>query len=112
MEFRTKKRTLAVLSGLILLAPAVCAQQELRYEAWHVHSRSARVSQARRVGTLIISETSLSFQETYRSGKTPKHPHAWNWGYQEIQQLKMLPKSVTVLTYKDNKWKFGADREY
>jgi hypothetical protein len=54
----------------------------------------------------------VSFQETYKDGKTPKHPDAWRWNYQDIQQLKVEPKSLTVLTYKDNKWKLGADRRY
>ena len=42
----------------------------------------------------------------------PNIPHAWRWNYQDIQQLKIAPKALTVLTYTDNKWKLGADREY
>ena len=64
------------------------------------------------MGALAIAETGISFEETYKDGKKPKHPHRWRWAYQDIQQLKMSPKSVTVLTYKDNKWRLGADREY
>ena len=63
-------------------------------------------------GTLTITDAGVSFEETYKNGKKPKHPHAWRWDYQDIQQLKIAPKSLTVLTYKDNKWKLGADREY
>jgi len=64
------------------------------------------------MGALAIGEPGISFSETYKDGKKRKHPHAWRWTYQDIQQLKMAPKSLTVLTYKDNKWKLGADREY
>lgn len=64
------------------------------------------------MGSLTISDAGVSFEENYPGGKKPKHPHAWHWDYQDIQQLKIAPKSLTVLTYNDNKWKLGADREY
>jgi hypothetical protein len=116
VEFRTEKRTGALLIGLAILAPAVFAQgpapQGLSYDVWHGHSRPPHVKRAGNMGTLAITDTGVSFQETYQNGKTPKHPHAWRWDYQDIQQLKIDSKSLTVLTYKDNKWKLGADREY
>ena len=111
MEFRAEKRTIALITGL-LLSPALFAQQSFQYEAWHGHSRPPHIKKAGGLGTLTISDTGVSFQETYKDGRTPKHPHAWRWDYQDIQQLKIAPKSVTVLTYKDNKWKLGADRMY
>jgi hypothetical protein len=61
---------------------------------------------------LTIDDRGVAFEEKYKDGKTPKNPHVWRWDYQEIQQLKIAPKSLTVLTYKDNKWKLGADRQY
>ena len=64
------------------------------------------------MGTLTITNSGVAFEEKYPEGKTPEKPHAWHWDYQDIQQLKITPKSVTVLTYKDNKWKLGADREF
>jgi hypothetical protein len=112
MEFRIEKRTGALLIGLALLAPATFAQQEFRYEAWHGHSRPPHIKKAGNMGALAITESGISFAETYKDGKKRKHPHAWRWAYQDIQQLKMASKSLTVLTYKDNKWKLGADREY
>jgi hypothetical protein len=36
----------------------------------------------------------------------------WRWAYRDIEQLKISPKTLTVLTYQDNAWKFGADRQY
>jgi hypothetical protein len=112
MEFRIEKRALALLSGLVLLAPAGFAQQEFRYDAWHGHSRPPHIKRAGNMGTLTITDSSVAFEETYKEGKRPKNPHSWHWDYQDIQQLKIGPKSLTVLTYKDNKWKLGADREY
>ena len=111
MEFRIKKRTGALLISLVLLAPASFAQG-LRYEVWHGHSRPPHIKKAGNMGTLTISDEGVTFEETYKDGTQPKHPHAWRWDYQDIQQLKIAPKSLTVLTYKDNKWKLGADREY
>jgi hypothetical protein len=112
MEFRIEKGTLAVLTGLLFGAPACIAQQEFQYAAWHGHSRPPHIRKAGNLGTLTINDAGVSFQETYKGGKTPKHPHVWNWNYQDIQQLEVAPKSLTVLTYKDNKWKLGADRQY
>ena len=111
MEFRIEKRTGALLIGMALLAPPTFAQG-LSYDVWHGHSRPPHIKKAGNMGTLTITEAGVSFEETYQNGKKPKRPHAWRWDYQDIQQLKIAPKSVTVLTYTDNKWKLGADREY
>jgi hypothetical protein len=64
------------------------------------------------MGTLSITEAGVRFEETYKNGKSPRHPHAWRWDYQDIQQLTIGPSVLTVLTYKDNMWKLGTDREY
>lgn len=112
MELRIEKRTLALLTGLLFAAPAGFAQQEFQYEAWHGHARPPHIKRAGNLGALTISTSGVSFAETYKDGKKPKHPHIWHWDYQDIQQLKLSPKALTVLTYQDNKWKLGADREY
>ena len=113
MEFRIEKRACAFLSGLLLFAPAAFAQQEFHYEAWHAHSRVTNMMmKARGFGRLTISSTGVSYQEITVNGEAPKHPHAFKWNYQDIQQLQMAPRSLTVTTYKDNNWKLGADRSY
>jgi hypothetical protein len=81
------------------LAPSFA--QPFQYEARHEHLRNGGG------GTLTIDGKGVSFKE---GGK--KHDHAWQWDYQDIQQLEIAPKTLRVLTYKDNKWKLGADREY
>lgn len=95
MEFQ-KARIVIVLG---LLAVPVMAQQALRYEVRHEHLRKSCS------GTLTIDERGVSF----RGSKTQ---HAWNWNYPDIQQLTVTPGAIRVLTYKDNAWKLGADREY
>lgn len=111
MALRAEKRVIACI-GALLMAPALFAQQSFQYEAWHGHSRPPHIRKAGNMSSLTISDAGVSFEEKYPGGKKPKHPHAWHWDYQDIQQLKIAPKSLTVLTYKDNKWKLGADREY
>ncbi len=101
---------------MALMAGAASAQQELRYQVWRGQSRVAHlpphIKKVGNLGTLTVSESGISFEETGKGGKKPKHPQVWRWSYQDIQQLKIAPKSLTVLTYKDNPWKLGADREY
>jgi hypothetical protein len=111
MEFRVEKRVIALITGL-LLSPALFAQQSFQYEARHEHSRPPHIKKAGGLGILTINDSGVSFQQTYKDGETPKHPNAWRWNYQDIQQLKIEAKSLTILTYKDNKWKLGADRKY
>jgi len=103
------------MSGL-LLAPALFGQQNFQYEAWHAHSRldslPPHIRKAGVFGTLTINDTGISFEQNRGKQKKPKHPEAWRWAYPDIQQLKISARSVSVLTYKDNKWKLGADRQY
>ncbi len=87
-----------------LAAMPALAQQTLRYEVVHDHLRKGCL------GTLTIDESGVSFQGAER--KKGKAPHAWSWTYPDIQQLTIAPGEVRVLTYKDNAWKLGADREY
>ncbi len=109
MALRIEKRIGAFLIGL-LLVPALFAQQSFQYEVRHRQLRVPFTADDR--GTLTIDATGVSFEEKYKEGKAPKHPHTWHWDYRDIQQLKIEPKALTVLTYKDSKWKLGADRIY
>ncbi len=116
MAFRAKERTGALLIGFAFLVPVASGGQALRYEVWHGESRVAQVpprfTKTGQKGTLTVTESGISFDQTPDERKPPKHPRAWHWEYQDIQQLTIAPKSMTVLTYKDNKWKLGADRAY
>jgi hypothetical protein len=59
------------------------------------------------VGELRVSDEGISFTE---SGKGQKHSRRWK--YEEIQQLELSPARLRVLTYEDQKSKWGRDREY
>ncbi len=115
MAFRIEKRAGALVIGIALMAGGGFAQP-LQYQVWRGKSRVVnwppRVKKAGNMGKLTVSDSGIEFEETGRDGKKPKHPQVWRWAYQDIQQLKISPKSLTVLSYKDNAWKFGADRQY
>jgi hypothetical protein len=38
--------------------------------------------------------------------------HAWTWKLQDIQELQLSPRSIHILSYRDNKLKLGADEGY
>ncbi|MCC7498745.1 MAG: hypothetical protein IT160_14280 [Bryobacterales bacterium] len=116
MAFRTEKRVGTLLSGLLLAPAFLLGQQTFRYQVWHGHSRlyslPPHVHKAGDAGTLTIDDAGVSFRQTSKKAKRARHPEVLHWGYQDIQQLKIAPKSLTVLTYQDDKWKLGADRQY
>jgi hypothetical protein len=97
MALRIEKALGAIT--VAFLAAGVSQAAEFRYEALHDHLRKSGP------GTLVIDDKGVSFKE--KRGK-----HAWQWGYDDIQQLRLSPERLEVLTYRDNKWKFGADRAY
>lgn len=102
MAFRIEKGISAALTAVLLAAPAF-GQGQLSYRVWHAHAGVLRKHTTGEFGEITFSETGVSFK-----GK----PHSWAWAYQDIEQLKLAGRTVTVLTYADDKWKLGADREY
>ncbi len=56
------------------------------------------------MGAIEFGETSVSFKEDQR--------HSWEWKYQDIQQMTLRPAELRILTYEDQKWKLGLDREF
>ena len=109
MALRIEKRAIAFITGL-LLSPTIFAQQSFQYDVRHRQLRVPFKADDR--GTLTIDNTGVSFLQRQKDDKQTKHSRVWHWDYQDIQQLKVAPKTLTVLTYKDNKWKLGEDREY
>ena len=56
-----------------------------------------------RHGVLRITDSYISFEDK-------KHSHEWK--YSDIQQLSLSPERMRLLTYEDQRWKLGRDREY
>lgn len=85
----------------MLLAAHAFAADELRFDARHEHLRKGCQ------GVLRVDEQGIAFE-----GKPSKKPHVWRWAFSDIQQLKIESNRLTVLTYEDRKWLFGADRAF
>ena len=94
MAFRIETAIGAFLSlGLI----AAQAQTRVRHE----HLRHGGF------GELQVTDEGLSFTE---AGKHKEHSRVWK--YEQIQQLELSDTSLRVLTYEDQTWVLGRDREY
>jgi hypothetical protein len=106
MEFRSQKAIGAFVAVLFAAAPATFGEQEFRYQVWHGHGRPPHIRKAGGKGTLTITGAGVSFEEAGNK------KHVWHWTYRDVQQLEISPETLRVLTYNDNKWKLGADREY
>ena len=89
------------IGALLMGVCALCGAQPFSYEVRHRHWRNGGK------GVLRITGDSISFEE---SGKDQKHSRAWKYG--EIQQLAVGPAEIHLLTYEDQRWKLGRDREY
>lgn len=104
MAYRSQKASgIAIVLAALWLAPALSGQRELRYEALHDHWRGSGAA------TLTITGQGISFEEP---GKKGRIRHAGDWIYQDVQELKLSDKELTIVTYKDRKWRLGADRQF
>jgi hypothetical protein len=108
MAFRSEKAACFAGVTLLALAPALFGQQELRYNVEHRH-RTWRDG----AGTLVIAERGISYQETSRKkNKKPEQLHHGWWDYENIQQLWLAPRKLTIVTYKDRPWLLGMDQQW
>ncbi|HYW47806.1 MAG TPA: hypothetical protein VE959_33370 [Bryobacteraceae bacterium] len=55
-------------------------------------------------GTMTIDENGVSFRGL---GKD-----SWTWKFEDIQELKLGPGGIHLLTYRDSKLRLGADKAY
>ena len=56
------------------------------------------------IGEMKVDETGVSFHGS--------KGHAWNWRFQDIQEFRLAPRSIHILTYTDSKLRLGADEGY
>ena len=89
--------------GAIWLVASLIYGQQLEYEVRHDHLWKHGA------GTLVIGERGVSFQEVT---KKQQAKHAFELSYQDIQELKLSADTLTLVTYKDRKWRLGIDKEY
>jgi hypothetical protein len=55
-------------------------------------------------GVMTVDENGVRFAGARK--------HAWRWKYEDIQELRLAPESIYILTYKDSKLRLGADQGY
>jgi hypothetical protein len=83
-------------AACVMLAAALCAvAAEFPVRHPHLHGGCD--------GTLTVDANGVAFTG-------PKHN--WQWRLEDIQELKLAPDSVMVLTYEDSRWQAGRDRRY
>ena len=82
-------------SCLILAAALASATQ---FTVRHEHLRGGCT------GAMTVDENGVRF--------TGAKKHTWSWKYEDIQQLRLSPERIYILTYKDSKLRLGEDREY
>jgi hypothetical protein len=97
MAFRIK----TAISAILIFSTAPALAQPFLYQVRHQHRHGGTM------GTLHVTLDSISFDEP---GK--KQEHSREWKYSEIQQLSLSATSLRILTYEDQKWKLGRDRDY
>ena len=96
MAFRIEKAV-----GVVLLFGAIATADGLAAPVCHKHLRKGAL------GRIEIGAAGIAFTEPGRHAV-----HSREWKYEDIQQLTLSPAALTVLTYDDQKWQFGRDREY
>jgi hypothetical protein len=104
MAFRTETKTRAriILATLLVSTPAF-AQQGV-WQVRHQHLRNGVT------GTLKVTPDSISFDE--RDKKNRSTPHSRVWKYEDIQQLTLGTKTLRILTYEDQRFEPGRDRQF
>ena len=82
---------------LLFTAAAFAASYPARHDHWRGHCD----------GRLTVDDNGVAFESD------KKEDHSWKVSYLDIQQVMVLDDGeFRLLTYKDRKWRLGADREY
>jgi hypothetical protein len=84
-------------ASCLILAGAMWAQGA-QFAVRHEHLRKGCA------GVMTVDENGVRF--------TGAKQHAWRWKYEDIQELRLAPESIHILTYKDSKLRLGEDRAY
>src|SRR5215467_2505406 len=83
-------------SGLILVGMLWASAAEFPVRHEHFHGSCQGVMTVDGAGVRFMGEKG----------------HAWFWRYEELQQLRLEPEKIHILSYKDSKLRMGADREF
>jgi hypothetical protein len=83
-------------ASCLILAGALASATQFTVRHEHLRGGCA--------GAMTVDENGVRFTGAKR--------HVWSWKYDDIQQLRLAPESIYILTYKDSKLRLGKDREY
>ena len=97
MAFRIE----AAIGTFLILGAAAAVAQPFTFQVRHRHLHGGAA------GTLRIGADSISFTEPSKDGK-----HSREWAFAEIQQLSLSAAELHILTYEDQKWQLGRDRDF
>ena len=99
MAFRSKAQAVALL--VLAFGMPLEAAEPLVFPVRHRHLRHGAE------GTLRVGDDGITFAE---AGKLEAHSREWR--FEEIEQLTLSPDTLRILTYEDQHWRFGRDREF
>jgi len=97
MAFRIETR----IGALLMLAATAVLAQPYSYQVRHQHLHGGAI------GTLRIGADSITFTEQSNKGK-----HSREWAYMDIQQVSLSVRELRIITYEDQKWQLGRDRDF
>ena len=89
------------IGAIVALSVSAALAQPFTYQVRHQHLRGGVT------GTLRIGADSVVFTEQSKNGK-----HSREWAYADIQQLSLSDVEFRILTYEDQKWQLGRDRDF
>ena len=112
MEHGSQKvdRVIGLLVALLVIAPAGAA--ELSYKVRHHRALKDHA------GVLTIGDKGVGYRQVIPEGKRKKNPRKApklenvQFDYQDIQELRLAPDKLVLVTYQDRKWLLGIDKEF
>jgi hypothetical protein len=83
-------------AGCLIVAAALASAVE--FPVRHEHFRKGCD------GLMTVDESGVRF--------AGKGSDRWSWKYDDIEELKLEPQKIRIVTYKDNSLRLGADRSF
>jgi hypothetical protein len=95
-----KKQMFMYCFVVLLLVSSTLRAEEIRFPVRHPHAIGSCK------GELIFTETGIEFAASDKK-------HSRTWKYIDLQQVGLLgAKEISILTYEDQRWKLGKDRDF
>jgi hypothetical protein len=99
MAFRSKAQIGALL--ILGFGASLLAAEPLTFQVRHRHLRQGTE------GTLRVEDSGIAFEE---AGEHKSHSRQWR--FEDIEQLTLSADALRIVTYEDQRWQPGHDREF